>query len=107
GSGAGGTGDGRPDLAAASPAGVQVFAGRAPGRGAPVAESPVLEVPFAVAGRGQVEVQVGGGGVKARAERFGWQAPLVTDLDGDGRGDILHLAFPHAGHCALEMITWR
>jgi hypothetical protein len=101
------TGDRRADLVAASPAGVQIFAGRAPGRGGPVSTTPALAIPLIVTARGQVEVQVGGKGVRTRAERFGWQRPLITDLDGDGRGEILLLSIERDGHGALEVITWR
>src|SRR5262249_13646611 len=81
------TADHRPDFVALAGGDLLVFAGRAPGRDGPVATTPTLRIPLTTAASGEVELQVGTGGVRTRSERFGWQAPFVADLDGDGRGE--------------------
>ena len=101
------TGDGRSDLVAAGSDRLQVFAGQAPDRKGPISETASISIPLAVGERGQVLVQIGSNGVKSRTERYGWMRPVVADLDGDGRGEILLLALDRDGPGVLEVITWK
>ncbi|MEO8502758.1 MAG: VCBS repeat-containing protein [Acidobacteriota bacterium] len=101
------TGDGRPDLVAAGTDRLQVFAGQVPDRKGPLIETAAIGIPLAVGEPGQVEVQIGSKGVKSRTERYGWMRPVVADLDGDRRGEILLLALDRDGPGVLEVITWR
>ncbi len=101
------TGDHIPDLVAVGEEAVRIFAGQAPGRDGPVNDQPARAVPLVVGGHGELQIEVGNRGVRARAERYGWSRPFVSDLDGDGRGEILLLAIERDAPGVLEVITWR
>jgi FG-GAP-like repeat len=97
------TGDGRPDLIAIQQQKLSVFAGSSDPRRAPLESRPRLTLDLPATEGIAISTSAGDGGVSVDKE--GADPLQVIDLDGDGRGEIVHILRDDQGRGRVTVVS--